>query len=225
MPFSLHSLAYLAFHVVVWGSLFIGKVLHPSMAFPDWKKYLRTLPVSLVFILMDAIVANHWWYFSAHFTVWRVGPLPIEEIAFFFSVSYALLVVTENIQQLVLEKDQHFPVSVSSKIPLLIKILFLLSGIVVITYGWQYTGAVLFGSLLLFANHWQYKRFTYGFLFTILSTLLFNFYLTSLPIVTYNELYSSSFRLFTIPVEDFLYGLIFYTLIYRAYYLPGLKNL
>lgn len=59
-----------------------------------------------------------------------------------------------------------------------------------------------------------YKRKAFWNFWAILVVLLFivNGYLTWRPIVMYNSNFISNFRLFTIPIEDFLYGFSLVTL-------------
>ena len=51
------------------------------------------------------------------------------------------------------------------------------------------------------------KRFYFYLLLIVIFTLIFNGYLTWRPVVTYGVDYQLDFRIITIPVEDFFYGI------------------
>jgi lycopene cyclase domain-containing protein len=51
------------------------------------------------------------------------------------------------------------------------------------------------------------KRFYIYLAIIILFTTVFNGYLTWRPVVLYDEFYQLGFRVFTIPIEDFGYGI------------------
>jgi lycopene cyclase domain-containing protein len=62
------------------------------------------------------------------------------------------------------------------------------------------------------------KRFYFYLLLIFIFTLIFNGYLTWRPVVTYGIEYQLNFRIITIPVEDFFYGislLFMNTIIYK----------
>jgi lycopene cyclase domain-containing protein len=50
------------------------------------------------------------------------------------------------------------------------------------------------------------RRFYLYLLLVLMFTLIFNGYLTWRPVVTYSVQYQLDFRIFTIPIEDFVYG-------------------
>ncbi len=229
---SLQPLAYLAFHAVIWVSFLLGKLIYRPMRLPDLSGYLKVLPISLAFVVWDMIVTNHWWYFADRYTLFKVGSLPIEEILFFISVPYALLVITENIKQIKFDKflalrwDIRQRVDVTNKINILLRAVFVLVGIVSVWQGWQYTAVVsLLLSIIWRSKYLNNRIFLVGLCFTLLTTFIFNYYLTALPIVTYNLDFKSPVLILTIPVEDFIYGLILYCLVFERYYFGGQSNL
>ncbi|NNJ52496.1 MAG: lycopene cyclase domain-containing protein, partial [Ignavibacteriaceae bacterium] len=50
-------------------------------------------------------------------------------------------------------------------------------------------------------------RFYFYLLLIVIFTLIFNGFLTWRPVVTYGVEYQLDFRIITIPVEDFFYGI------------------
>jgi len=88
------------------------------------------------------------------------------------------------------------------------------AGIYFFTIGKQYTGLTL--SFVFIANLVDQflktnllfdKRFYFYLLLIVIFTLIFNGYLTWRPVVTYDVEYQLDFRISTIPVEDFFYGI------------------
>lgn len=216
MPEILEPFAYLLFHLTVWGSLLVGKKLYPPMKLPSLRKITRVLPISIAFIIWDYLVANRWWYFSDKYTLFKIGSLPIEEIMFFISIPIALLTITENAKELFSSANYQ---KISPKIFFLLKVLPLITLFFALLMKWEYTTTIsLLTFFLMKKSELENKVFLYGMIFTLFATFLFNFYLTALPIVTYNQLFKSYWQIFSIPVEDFFYGLIFYKLIFSRYY-------
>ena len=87
------------------------------------------------------------------------------------------------------------------------------AGVILFVLGKEYTGLALLAlglvavlDRLLHTNIFR-QKLTYPFL--AISTafmLIFNGYLTARPVVLYGESYQLGLRIFTIPVEDFVYG-------------------
>lgn len=212
----LKPFAYLIFHLTVWGSLLIGKIAYPPMKIPNHKKLINAIPISIAFIIWDTLVTNRWWYFSDKYTLFKIGSLPIEEIMFFISIPIALVVITENFRAVIKSNYQKV---ISNRVFLLIKTIPLMILFFALFNGWEYTAII---ALLTFVftkkADLENKVFLAGLLFTLLATFFFNYYLTALPIVTYNQFLKSPWQIFSIPIEDFFYGLIFYKLIFSRYY-------
>jgi lycopene cyclase domain-containing protein len=90
--------------------------------------------------------------------------------------------------------------------------------------GKEYTGLVfIFIALgifldLYFKTDLVFKKQFYIYLaLIVLFILLFNGYLTWRPVVLYGESYQLGFRIFTIPIEDFGYGISFLFLVTIVY--------
>ena len=79
--------------------------------------------------------------------------------------------------------------------------------------GWWYTLTVSLlwrlGLLVSRFERWAHKKVVWAFVVIVwVLTLVFNGYLTSRPVVTYNQARLSDVRLLTVPIEDFVYGLV-----------------
>ncbi|MGC9031660.1 MAG: lycopene cyclase domain-containing protein, partial [Minisyncoccia bacterium] len=84
------KLEYLIFNLVIFISPFVAYLFYPQLIFALNIKTLISISLSsFIFVLHDILVTNKWWYFNKKYILGsRIFNLPIEEIMFFFSVSY-----------------------------------------------------------------------------------------------------------------------------------------
>jgi lycopene cyclase domain-containing protein len=156
--------------------------------------------------------------------------LPLEEVLFFLLVPYSLLLLYE--QAAFIFKDRTVPWKQGAGYAaglILILASFLFTGknytfIAVFSAGIVVLGMSLFSpGIMVRLAFWAY--FISGFLMFI----LFNYFLTSLPVVIYSPSAVWGVRFLTIPLEDFFYNFTMMS-VYLAFYLwakdnPGaLKN-
>jgi len=164
---------------------------------------------AIPFLLWDALVTGAHWHFNPKYVSGiKIINLPIEEILFFITVPFACLFTWEMIIRRAKEKQIYM-----HWLRLLLY-LALPAGIYFFSIGKQYTGLTL--SFLFIANLVDQflktnllfdKRFYFYLLLIVIFTLIFNGYLTWRPVVTYGVEYQLDFRIITIPVEDFFYGI------------------
>jgi lycopene cyclase domain-containing protein len=164
---------------------------------------------AIPFLLWDALVTGTHWHFNPEYVSGiKIINLPIEEILFFITVPFACLFTWEMIIRRAKEKqiDLH-------GLRLLLY-LALPAGIYFFSIGKQYSGLTL--SFIFIANLVDQflktnllfdRRFYFYLLLIVIFTLIFNGYLTWRPVVTYGVEYQLDFRIITIPVEDFFYGI------------------
>ena len=201
----------------------------------NFKQYWPIVFPSIVFgslfhLIWDYFAAGHFWHYNPRFIFGLyVGSLPVEEILFFITVSYAVLFTWEVFLA-------YFPnKSLSSSTHLLILISLCIPAAYYfrLSLNWTYTALVfLIMALALCADilsqnkHsvWN-QRLWYSFLFLFfVMVLIANGYLTARPVVEYYDTWRSGIRLFTIPVEDFLFGLSHISIIMTIYsYLKSRK--
>lgn len=219
---------YLIFNLIIIFSLISANFFYKKMVFPSLKTSLTAIsPVAMFFIIWDILVTNDWWAFnSKHNLGIYFFNLPIEEVMFFFTVPYACLTLwinlknNKNINKIkFLQKD--FIKSKDTKIfYVATTILFLLFMINALHFGdldqsREYTLTVLSLLFITFINDYfsnlflfkKIKFLTLIFIVIILTTI-FNGYLTMRPVVTYNQHVKTDLLVYTIPIEDYLYGLI-----------------
>lgn len=217
----LNNFYYLIFHILVLGSILLSKLFYRFMHLPA-KLMLRVLPVAALFIINDALVTNHWWFFNDLYVLPlpKIFELPIEEILFFITVPFGLLTFLENLP--LLNWQNLSQKAWQSKNHLWLFILYLVSAILLLfalSQSWWYSASLLLLMLILLKDLLNLSKAEFlALLFTVFMTLIFNYYLTALPIVTYNPIYKSGLMILTIPLEDFIYGMIFYLLILKSVY-------
>jgi lycopene cyclase domain-containing protein len=164
---------------------------------------------AIPFLLWDALVTGAHWHFNPLYVSGiKIINLPIEEILFFITVPFACLFTWEMIIRRAKDKTLNL-----NWLRILLY-LTLPAGIYFFTIGKQYTGLTL--CFLFLANIVDHllttnllfdRRFYFYLLLLVIFTLIFNGYLTWRPIVTYGVEYQLDFRIITIPVEDFFYGI------------------
>ncbi|BBG24916.1 lycopene cyclase domain-containing protein [Sulfuracidifex tepidarius] len=161
------------------------------------------------------------WSFNPH---WVLGvyvvDLPVEEVLFFFVTPFATLLIYDFVMCKFKEREINFitrrKVTISALVLLFLDVLFT---------GYSYTfvdliyvsaslllSNVLDPDMLRSTNYWLFVALTY------IPFLVFDYFLTSLPVVIYGPHSILGIRIVTIPIEDALYSfsmMNFYTLFYR----------
>lgn len=202
---------YLLFNLIVFGGPFALSFDKKVHFFTQWKRLFTAmwLPV-LVYILWDSLVSGrHWWFNNEFAGEFRLFDLPLGEILFFITVPYACIFSWEVMHTYFSDKKiaENFPSKWTGIL------LFLFSSIVFV-FGFEYTGLALAAlsavfwsddanktQLFVWRNTWIYITLILAF------TLVFNGYLTARPVVLYDYVYQLNWLVFTIPIEDFMYGL------------------
>lgn len=190
--------------------------------YQHWRQWLgATVSVGLVFIIWDVVVtqAGHWQFNPSQVLTYRLMHLPIEEWCFFITVPFSCLFLYQGLKK-------YFPQTLKNQVitKMLMLILILLLAVTVVFYPKPYTllvvsVAVLTGLMILKFNlqlfqtkaYWFYSGLGLG-LFVI-----FNSWLTAIPVVVYNYQVILNIRMGTIPIEDFLYNWSLLTL-YAGFY-------
>lgn len=180
------------------------------------------LLISSLFILWDifATYRGHWSFNPNYVLGIKVLGIPLEEVLFFITVPFSCIFAYEGIKYYL--KDSKL-FSTNKSIPTIIGILFL--AFAFISIGGEYTTLALasVGITIIFISNFMIeifysKLFWIYIAFTILVFLIFNYLLTSIPVVEYSSLAIIGFRVITIPIEDFMFNFSMLTL-YLAVYL------
>lgn len=163
----------------------------------------------LFFVAWDVIATMRGdWSFNPEYVMGiTCAGLPLEEVLFFIFVPYSLLLLYE--QAAFTFKDRTVPWKqragyAAGMILILVSFLFI---------GKNYTfmaifsaGIVILGVSLFYSGIMVRLAFWAYLIPGFLLFILFNYFLTSLPVVIYNPSAVSGIRFLTIPIEDFFYN-------------------
>ncbi|MCW3978019.1 MAG: lycopene cyclase domain-containing protein [Candidatus Bathyarchaeota archaeon] len=166
--------------------------------------------VGCVFVGWDVLATHrgHWSFNPSYVTEIPLLGLPLEEILFFVTVPYSCLFVFESIRKFLGDSRLFSPsrrffagagllVAVSSTGFLYKEYTFLAILSVGLTiFLVSITNIKIFSS----RAYWIY------IIVTLFLFLIFNYLLTSLPVVEYSPLAISNILVTTIPIEDFLFN-------------------
>ena len=167
------------------------------------------LAVGLLYIVWDIIAVSRGdWSFNRDFvTGIYVLNLPLEAILFFITVPYSCIFIYEVIKSYFRGKKLRINYNI------IIVAIIIFSGLAIYFHNQYYTFTVLLFSavfLLLALTFYRSILNSNTYWLTILVSYIpffvVNYFLTSLPVVEYNEKAIWGIRIITIPLEDFLYS-------------------
>jgi lycopene cyclase domain-containing protein len=203
----------------IYLGLMVGSILFPFILSFDkkvhfytlWKYLFPAIIITLaVFILWDTLFTRYGiWSFNMDYVLGLfILHLPVEEWLFFIIVPYASIFIYEVLAAY-WGKKIYFP-SVARWITILLGVLFILLAIVfhdrVYTLVASLFGLAFIVIQLVTGAHKTYLSLFYvSFLVCFIPKFLVNGVLTSLPVVSYNDLENLGIRLYTIPADDFIY--------------------
>jgi lycopene cyclase domain-containing protein len=207
----------------------LGIIIFPLLfSFEKRLRFYQKLPAVASSILIGGTIYITWDFFAtargdwgfneAYITGIKLANLPLEEILFFVTAPYSCLFIYEALSTFLRERQLNVK-----------KYYFfiLASGLIILgVYYWDqsYTATALvitgvfFVLVSIFSFHllqsllyWLYCGIV------IIPFIIFNYFLTSLPVVTYGASAIWGVRILTIPAEDFFFNfsmLSFHVLIY-----------
>lgn len=171
--------------------------------------FASILIVSPAYIVWDIIATDRgdWAFSRIHLLGIYIYNLPLEEILFFITVPYSCIFIYETINFYVREKQYSAAKNILT-IPVIILILLAL---VFNKHTYTFTVLLFTAAFFLLAILINYrllnsKVFWTSILICFIPFFIVNYFLTSIPVVTYNDLAFSAVRVITIPLEDFLYS-------------------
>ncbi len=178
--------------------------------YKNWKYYLLSISVvSTGYIIWDiyAAMRGDWSFNPAHTLAVRIYGLPLEEILFFVTVPYSSIFVYETICFYL--KDKQLSISsyfVFGSAAILTGTAFYYVDqyytftVLLFCAGFLVLAEIKMKGLLRSRNYWIVVSLTYVPFFIV------NYFLTSIPIVSYSDSAIWGTRVTTIPVEDFFYS-------------------
>ncbi len=225
--------AYLLINILI---IIVPLILTFEKKIKFYKK-LPALTVSIIivggtFILWDIIATYRGdWGFNPKYLVGiEIFNLPLEEILFFITVPYSAIFLYETGSFYL--KKSTFDVNKT----IVFAVAFILIVIALLFNGQYYTLTVLLfsGLFLVISSIFNSKikilnsgLYWLWVLFMYLPFFIVNYFLTSLPIVTYSPAAIWGIRITTIPFEDFFYSfsmLSFYLYVYLIVKAKWLKE-
>lgn len=167
------------------------------------------LIVSSAYIVWDIIATNRgdWAFSEQHLLGIYFYVLPLEEILFFITVPYSCIFIYETIKFYINEKV--YPIK--KNIFLFPVISFIVLALVFNKQAYTFTvllysAAFFLLGVLTNSKLLTSKIFWISILICFVPFFIVNYFLTSIPVVTYNDSAFSAIRVLTIPLEDFLYS-------------------
>lgn len=169
---------------------------------------------ALLYIVWDIyFVSKGVWHFNEdRITGIKLINLPLEEVLFFLLVPYCCVFIYACIRS-------YFPQLKNKRwadgLLLVLAVALLLTGIIHYDKyytGWTFTGTGTFILLLyLFRNYFKSfdaVSFIVSYVICLIPFLIVNGFLTSIPVVLYNNAENLGIRIYTIPFEDAFYGML-----------------
>ncbi len=183
-----------------------------------YKKWKYVFPAmllpALIYILWDMFFTQKavWSFNETYITGLKLVNLPIEEVLFFFIIPYCCLFVYECVRA-------YFPLFYDSKnadniLKLLAAVLLVIGIYFHNKYYTSWTcilNALFIAAIYLFRKYFKnFDAFAFLIAYTIclFPFLVVNGFLTSIPVVLYNDTENLGMRIFTIPFEDTFYGML-----------------
>lgn len=219
--FTYFFILFLIFAVPFVASL---ALINYHQLYRQWKALVLSLSlVSFIFIIWDMIVTarGHWRFNPLKVTDLSFFNLPLEEVLFFFTTGFSMLFVYELVKKL-----PHATKSYQLQ-PIRLALATMMLLVAIINLSREYTALVFFlSATLLLYKYFKNDPVTNskGYLIYLslgfLLFFIFNFLLTSIPVVLYGQIHMTNIRVLTIPLEDFIYNYILLTafvLIYEKF--------
>lgn len=202
--------AYLGFNLFILVPCLVISLLKKAGPTEKWRNLLVGYGVvSVIFIVWDilASAAGHWSFSSQYTLSSRILGLPFEEYLFFFTVPFGCMLVWDGVA--------HIKQRAHERLTLVYFAVWALLSCALLITNWDrgYTRlaalSVLVTSALLLnfgRGIVRERRFMLYQLASLALFVVFNLYLTALPVIIYGEQAVTGWRFITIPIEDFFFN-------------------
>ncbi|MGQ9643522.1 MAG: lycopene cyclase domain-containing protein [Ignavibacterium sp.] len=171
--------------------------------------FFSILIVSTAYIIWDSIATNRgdWAFSPEHLIGIYFFGLPIEEILFFITVPYSCVFIYETVKFYVKGKELRLNKNFFWGAALLLLIISIVFNYQHYTFTVTiFTATFFIISTLIKPQLLNSYHYWLTMLISFVPFLIVNYFLTSIPVVTYNETAFFGKRFLTIPLEDFLYS-------------------
>ena len=183
--------------------------------YKKWKYVFPAMIIpALLYIVWDIYFTTRcvWHFNEQYITGIKIANLPVEEVLFFFIVPYCCVFIYECIRA-------YFPLLKNSKradiFLMLVAAVLLITGI--IFHNRYYTSwtfifnAAFIAVIYIFRNYFKSFdaiSFLVSYIICLIPFLIVNGFLTSIPVVLYNDAENLGRRIYSIPFEDVFYGML-----------------
>ena len=171
---------------------------------------ISLLLVGIFFVAWDSFATSrgHWSFNPAYVNDTKLFGLPLEEILFFVTVPYSCLFVFVSINHFIEDKKLF---KNKKRVRSAIGCLIIASGFIFFSKEYTFLAILSVGLTVLFSslvnsNIFSSKTYWIYIILTLILFLIFNYILTSTPVVQYSTNAITGFRITTIPIEDFLFN-------------------
>lgn len=171
------------------------------------------LPAAIYIVWDIWFTSKGIWSFNENYIVGKkYFGLPIEEILFFFVVPYCCVFIYECIRvyfpRLRSGKNSDNLLGVSAIFLLLLTFVFWEKAYTAITALFLSLTLIFFFFLRKKITFFNSRLFLISYGVILIPFLIVNGFLTAMPVVIYNNVENLGIRLYSIPVEDVLYGML-----------------
>lgn len=183
--------------------------------YKQWKNlWAGMLLTAAFFIAWDVWFTQQGvWSFNEKYVLgYNIINLPIEEWLFFICIPYSCVFIYECVHYYFKPRDKH---DRGWNVLLWTGIVVLVTGLMNSYKAYTFTAFSFCGFALvllyLFRNRFpsfHAAAFIIAYLISLVPFCIVNGILTALPVVMYNDMENSGIRLYTIPVEDSVYGML-----------------
>lgn len=226
--------SHYTYFLILAGSL-IGPLIlsfDKKVAFyKSWKHlFIGMLAPALFYIIWDMVFTQKgvWSFNEDYITGIKIYNLPIEEVLFFFVVPYCCVFIYECVRC-------YFPKiqQTESGLVVLKLIGFILLLLAMLNHNKDYTFfTFFFNGLFIFIlastkkyfHSFNVNAFLISYLIILIPFLIVNGFLTSIPVVLYNNNENLNFRIYTIPFEDIFYGMLLIMMNIAGYMRSKMKS-
>ncbi|MBN1897779.1 MAG: lycopene cyclase domain-containing protein [Spirochaetes bacterium] len=185
--------------------------------------FLSILITGPIYIFWDVLVTlrGDWSFNKSHVGSFNLFHLPVEEILFFITAPYSCIFIYESLNTFIKDKK------VAYNPYIYYGVIVLLLGLAFFYRAQDYTLLALLScaffliTALIIRPAMLSSRLYWGYiLISFVAFFIFNYVLTSYPVVIYNPKAIWGLRITTIPLEDFFYNysmLSFYLFFYQFF--------
>ncbi|MBL0357505.1 MAG: lycopene cyclase domain-containing protein [Chitinophagaceae bacterium] len=208
---------------LIYLAILIASLLGPlALSFDSKVAFYRKWKYVFKAMLLPAAIYILWDVYFTSKGVWSFNPecitgikiynLPIEEVLFFFVVPYCCIFIYECIRVYFRNLKRKRKDDTFLKV---LAIVLIITGIVFykkMYTSWTFILAGIF-IIIIYANrkffkHFDATSFIISYSIILIPFLIVNGYLTSIPVVLYNDNENLGLKISTIPFEDVFYGML-----------------